>query len=28
MSLIHWWPLNGDAQDKISGGVLSGTTTY
>ena len=26
MSLIHWWPLNGDLQDKIQGKVLSTST--
>ena len=26
MSLIHWWPLNGDLQDKIQGKVLSAST--
>lgn len=29
MSLIHWWPLNGDTQDKIGGknGTIVGTAT-
>ena len=25
MSLIHWWPLNGDAQDKINNKLLNGS---
>lgn len=27
MSLIHWWPLNGDTQDKIGNIKLTGTFT-
>lgn len=29
MSLIHWWPLNGDAEDKVGNkhGTLLGTAT-
>ena len=27
MSLIHWWPLNGDLKDKISNSAVNGTYT-
>jgi hypothetical protein len=23
MALVHWWPLNGDTQDKINGSSLT-----
>lgn len=28
MSLVHWWPLNGDTQDQVGDASLIGTATF